>query len=1046
MKRVLTILFISLFLFSSATGNVVQAQNKSVEKLNNVGQIDNSNESYQIVYEEVTSRVFYGENGIDIINENGTKHFDTKFKVLKLSVVNDLNGDGYPEFLTYQGSPSNTDQIFVINGQDGSIITSFRLTYDSYDSNGNKVVLNSSVYKFIEHEGRNFILYDYSLCEYDLTTGELKHSYVNDDNIWDVEFYNNQIFFVDQLGQLGFLNSEDLSLVGKRVVSNQYTVSQPWNESTKLTAQMNLWDIQIVNDQLYFISEDGYLYHYLIEEDSVEANPLAIVDSETFQTSLTNNYNYDGSNVIQTNSANSTFMNYKIVDSKDSYLLIRCYFLDNEAKCDSVDNSFQCFVLYNLDTNEVVYKYDYASQADRAYGVFSQRVNEEEVSDTITIALASDATEKITVYDYQGQVITQKEMSLGVGDSSTKFKFSYQEDGSYFLEGFNNGACFISNDLSKVTYPFDKQNAELVSSSSDEIVVSYKLNDQTRKLVAYQTDGTTVKWSYETSGNNHGIEYMTKVDYNLDGVVDYALIVNNYNSKGEQTDSNVIIINGKDGSKIDDSRILLDNYYDEYGRNQYLYASISSISFVKDLDGDGKREMLIPDGVVSSKNFRLKGSYSSYFETKGNIFEIGDANGDGFTDYLTISDSRVELFTSRISYTYNVEYKRYDYFSIDSQYKNGTYGAIFEDINGDGVKEFVLNCKNEKGYQVFNVYNGANLNFMYTLCSSGVSDYEYFKVLDIDVNGDGYKEIFNYSGSTGLYALIDGSTGEIKKRFDYWSSESDDNYEYVVDTEDYYHPDYFIEFMIDASESGNIISYKDVNGDGHNDVGIKKSYYDYTDWTSTTSLFIYDSQTYEYIEEIVLANGNDYSTNVVVTVNNTDGYLVIKKDSSFQLYDMAKQMVVAEYSLTGSTFVLINDQTLLMGDDNKNIYLLDIQKSFDVNSDVPTESDEHILHLDWTSLQEYSTMSIYDNGKLVASTTGNEYDITLTEGEHTISLSLDDGQGKKAKESYTITISEQKNQDYYLVPIAGVLLVGSLLANLGRKTYINKKGKEGLSK
>ncbi len=1044
MKRYLTVLLVSLFFFSAITANVVKAESKSVEKLNNVGQIDNSNESYEIVYEEITSRVFYGENGIDIINENGTKHFDTKFKVLKLSVVDDLNGDGYPEFLTYQNSPSNTDQIFVINGADGSIITSFRLTYTGYDSNGNKQLMNSKVFKIINYEGRNFILYDYSLVEYDLTSGELLHSYVNEDNIWDIDFYNGQIVFVDQLGQLGFLNIEDFSLISKKVRSNKLEFAHPWNESTKLSAQMNLWDIQIVNDQLYFISEDGYLYHYVSEEDFVESSSLNIVDEETFKASLVNNYSYDGTNVIKTNSLNGTFMNYKIVDAKDNYLLIRCYFLDNDSSASSVDNDLQCFVLYNLDTNEVVYKYDYASQADRAYGLFSQKIDGEDVSETVTIALANESTEKITIYDYQGQVIVQKEISLGVGNSSTKFKFSYLEDGSYFLEGFSSGACYLSNDLGKVTYPFKKQTAELISSNSDEIVVSYKLNEQTRKLIAYEIDGTTIKWQYEVSGNNHGIEYMTTVDYNLDGVDDYALIVNNYNSKDEAVDSNVIIINGKDGSKIDDSRILLDDYYDEYWRHQYIYASLSSINFVKDLDGDGKREMLIPDGVVSSKNFKLRGSCSNYIDTKGNIYEIGDANGDGFTDYLTISDNRVELFTSRISYTYNVEYKRYDYFSIDSTNKNGTYGKVFEDINNDGVKEFVLSDKNDKGYQVFKVYNGKNLNYWYTLSPDGVSDYEWYKVLDIDVNGDGYKEIYSYSGNTGLYSIIDGDTGEVKKYFDYYSSE--DGSEYIIDTEYFYHPDYLVEFNTDGEASENIILYKDVNNDGKNDLAIKKSYYDYSNWSLTEALCVYDGQTYEYIEEVVLNTNTDYSSGGVATVDNTDKYLVIKYSDNFQLFDMSQKMNIAQYSLNGSKFILLNDQTLLMSDDSKNIYLLDIQKSFEVTSDIPSDSDEHILHLSWNNQQEYSTMSIYDNGNLVDSTTGNEYDIKLTEGSHTITLSLDDGQGKKAKESYSININEQKNKDYYLLPIAGVLLIGSLAVNLTRKMYITKKGKEGLSK
>lgn len=1039
MKRIITILLVTLTFFSVVNQNLVLANEKSVEKLNNVGQVDNSNESYKIVYEEVDSRVFYGENGIDIINEKGIKHFDTKFEVLKLAVIEDINSDGYPDFLTYQNSPENTDQIFVISGQDGSIISSFRLTYQGYSDDG-PVEKNSYVYKFISDGKRNFILYDYTLAEYDLNTAELLHSYQNEDNIWDVEFYDGKIAFVDQLGQLGFLNYEDLSLISKKVVSNKYDLTLRWNESVKFSTQMNLWDMEVVDNQLYFISEDGILYHYISEEEGYETNSIAVIDEETFKNSFSEIYS---GNKVTTTVINSGYKSYKIVDKKDHYLLISCYFFDNETLANYNQYEFQCFILYDLSSNSIVYKYDYQSVTNRAYGVLSQIVSGDSTIDTVTIAYASDDKEKITVYDYQGQTLIQKELTLSVGTAESKFNFAYQQDGTYLLEGFKGGACSLSNDLNKVSYLFDKQTAELISTSSDSIVISYKVNGQIRKLISYQADGKTVNWSYKAS-SGHGIENLSVVDYNLDGINDYVAIINNYNSKDVAVDSNVVIINGSDGSLLADNKIFLYDFYDEYGRHSYVYALLDKISFVSDLDGDGKREMLISDGVVSSKNFNLKGSMSSYVETKGNIYEIGDVNGDGFTDYLTISDSLVELFTSRISYTYNVQYKRYDYLSLDSQYKNGTYGTLFEDINGDGVKEFVLNSKNDKGYQVFKVYNGKNLAYWYDLCPEGVSDYETFKVLDFDLNNDGYKEIFHYSSSNGMYSIIDGDSGQTKKEFDFWSSE--DSGDEIIYSSDYYHPDYYIEFMIEGGDYSRIFQFKDMNEDGYNDLGVFKYYYDYQTWTRTDAIFVYDALTYEYIDQVLVNVGSDDSNSQAITVANTDRYLAFKGSSSFQLYDMQQKMTIAEYSILGNSYRLLNDETLLISDESKNIYLLDIQKSFNLTREIPSESDEYTLNLSWESQQPYSTMNVYDNNKLVSSTTGNECQIKLTTGEHVITLALDDGQGKKAKESYKIVISQQKNTSYYLLPIAAVVFVIAILSNMGRKFYITKKGKAGLSK
>lgn len=1049
MKRFLVIFLVSLMFCSSFIK--IDAQEKSIEKLNNVGQIDNANESYEIVYNDLPSRVFYGENGIDIINSDGTKHLDTKFEVNKLIVVDDVNGDGCIDFLTYQNSPDNTDQMFVISGSDGQIISSFRLTYSGYNNNSEPINKNSYIYKFVQKDGKVYIVYDYTIAQYNLSDGTLLNSYVNEDNIWDVDFFQENVVFVDQLGQLAFLNGEDLSLIDKKIISNRYDLNVYWNENIKFSAQMNLWDICIVNDQLYITSEDGILYHYIDQEQGCESTALNVLDEESFKRSIS--YNYNGEENVTSNILSSNFRNYKIVDQKDNYLLISCFFFDNEGLTDYSEYSCQCFLLFDLDTNSVVYTYDYKDTGiNRAYAVFSRKVvSQEEAADTVTIAYLSEDKEKVAVYDYQGQLLIQKELSLGIGTSDTKFKLSYLSDDTYLLEGYKSGACILSNDLGSKTYLFDKQTAEMVKSDNESVIISYISNGNRRKIVSYQADGQTVNWKYEVSqGNNHGIEYLGIGDYNLDGTDDYLAVVNNYNSKDEAVDSNIIIISGADGSVLANNKVFLYKSYDEYGRAVYYYALVDKVSLVNDMDGDGKREILISDGVVSSKNFNLKGNVSRYFETKGNVSELGDVNGDGFTDYISISDNRVELFTSRISYTYDVEYKRYTYFDVDPAYKNGTYGRVFEDINNDGVKEFILNGKNEQGYQVFWVYGGKSFQYWYALCPSGVSDYETFKVMDMDLNNDGCNEIYHYSSSNGRFSIIDGDSGEEKLSFNYWGNdESVDDGGIVVYSDynnNYYHPDYYIDFNIEAPEMENCFRYADLNGDGVNDLGIKKTYYDYETWEQINSIFVYDPLTYTLIQNVEYSKSSSGYDNGVVSVKNSDKYFIVMKAQSCSLFDMEQQTIIAEYKVNGESYTILGNGTLLVSDANKNIYMLDTQKSFEVTNDIPSQSDEHIIHFSWQSSQPYSTMNIYDNGTLVGSTTDDNYDLSLTEGDHNIVLSFDDGLGKISKENYSINISEQKSHSQYLIVVASILLVVAVIANMARKYYINKKGKEALGK
>ena len=1036
MKKLITLIMVSLLFFSSAYS--IKAEGKSIEKLNNVGQIDNSNEICQVIYEGKQSIVFYGENGIDIISSDSKTHLDTLYSVLKLICVNDVNNDGYPDFLTYQNAASTSNQMFTISGKDGSVISSFRLTCSDYDENLGTVLKNSYIYKMEVLDNRTFVIYDYTIAEIDLVTGTVIASYTSTDNIWDMLWYQGYIAFVDQDGYFGLLNGQDLSLVEKTKVASERTVTAPYNEEYSFKVQLNLWDLFEYKDKLYFISEDGIIYQYDSDSKTYPQYPLDVVDQEVLDLFLYDN-NF-GNTTIQTGINNSWFNSYQVVDIKDNMALIKCFFVDNESISEYLSRECQCFVLYDLETMEVVKTIDFKSIASRANGVFSQYTKDGVIHNTITITYPSNEKIATKVIDYNGEVLFQKELKISSSENS-KTKLTYLENGGYLLEVFNDCVYEIDNGFTNATPLFVRRKANLINSANDQLVITFKNNEAITSIVAYQSDGKTVNWQYNVREQRiHGAKSVTAADFNKDGIDDYIVLLDNYNSKDEPVDTTVLILNGKDGSTLKDSRIFLYKGYDEKGKYVSYYALVDEVKLVNDMDGDGKRELLISQGIVASSSLSLKGNINNYFDTKGTIKEMGDINSDGVVDYVSISDSQMELWTSKVYSRYDVEYKKYKTKKIDSKIKNSIYGIVFNDINKDGINEIVLSNYNEREYQVFNVYDGKSLDFMYTLCQKGASDYEVFGVLDFDINNDGYNELLRYAGYYGTYRIVDGKTGKELTAFDYWSL---DNYQ-VEDYEMNYKPIEPVYFNIsESNELNKLFLFNDVNGDDNKDLAIIKNYWDENTYKTVSVIAIYDTESFEVLETIGINSSSKSEINEISRVKNSDNFLLFNtyEANSVGLFDINEKKEVAYYNINALDGYMINDNTLLASG-MENLYLLNTDEGLKLTSESEIISDNHVVTLSWETNQPYSSVKISDNNVVVATTTADSYQLELTEGDHVIVLSCDDGQGKTTIQKVNITVTKQIRGGYYAVVISVLVFVLAVFVNMYRKYRIKKLSKE----
>ncbi len=1041
MKKLFSIILAALIVFS----NLYVIKAKSIEKLGSEGQIDNVGISYEMTYNNLSSTVYYGINGIDIINEEGKTHFQTEFPVLKLIVINDVDNDGNADFLVFQDVAEFNDQLFVISSKDGKVISSRRLTHLANDQYLGNVENNSYILDMRYTAGKVIVLCDYKIINLNPEDCSIVYEYENKDNIWDFEVVNNKIYFIDQLGQFGILEFETGELLDLNVIANNYNVTSKYDPSTPFSAQMSLFDIYYDGNQLYVLSEDGYIYFYNFEENFFDNLPIGLISDEDFINIISeNSYWMNGRPVhFPPGIHRGNFRGYKVIGDNGTHLLISCYFLDDESLASDVEYYFTPkYALYNKADKTITLFGGNVSSYKYSKAVFAQYESEGEVKNVITTVFASEEKKlRVNVFDYDGTQLLQKDIIVDSLYSTGKYNFRYDENKGYLLEVFSGGVINIDKKLSSAAYLYDSAYTNMELIKDDYIILSYKINGITNKIAKYQKDLKTLIWSYEISikDKNHGFETLKYDDFNMDGVDDVIGVVISYNKKDEPRYSNYIIIDGASGKVLANKKIFLYDSYDEKGRKYKVYSSSKEVELIRDLNGDKKKELLIPEGIVATNSWSLKGNINTLMDTKGMAYTVGDINKDGFDDYISISDTKVEMWTSKITYTYNVEYKKQSVsISMNKDMMNLTYGTVFADINNDGVKEFALINKNAEGNQIFDIYNGKTFKKMYSLCREGVSDYEAFALLGVDLNNDGYNEIYHSTYYWGTYIIIDGKTGEDLT----WINRYE--YENIVIKEDYnYHPEHIVPFIVEERPATGLIKVKDYSEDGLNDFAILKSYYDEEQWRQISSLMIYDAKNFNLLKELKLSLNEwaeEYSA-----VENTERYVVVKvMDGKVMLIDLEEFKDIADYNISGDKFCLINDHTIVVTTAQNDVYTIDIGESFNIISEFDEQISDNTIHLEWETVAPYAITSIYDNDVLITVTQDRQIELKLTQGYHRITLVLDDGQGKSSKSSFEITVVEQKSHSEYMIVLAAVAIVAGLVFNMYRKTYVKKMSREGL--
>lgn len=239
--------------------------------------------------------------------------------------------------------------------------------------------------------------------------------------------------------------------------------------------------------------------------------------------------------------------------------------------------------------------------------------------------------------------------------------------------------------------------------------------------------------------------WSTEMDMQVYGTVSYTdmnddnypeLLV--YGTNQNKDSGRFAILNGLDGSCLD---------YTDFEAERLL-----SLRIIDDINGDTFSEVLISDNHYRTYIYDLINSEILFKEQipyacNGNFMEIGDLDGDGFTDYIP---TKVRDTMFAIS-GYNAQY-------IWKEYLNGySYiSCLIDDVTYDGFPEIIVS---DAGFGPLPQYflNGATGRII----QSGISVSTTYKIIPVeDINGDGLKDFIssvNYgmllcqSGAIGIY-------------------------------------------------------------------------------------------------------------------------------------------------------------------------------------------------------------------------------------------------------------------------------------------------------
>lgn len=976
------------------------------------------------------SIIISSKEGIYIKTGDNYRYIKANFLV-SVIVIDDINNDFIKDIVYASNTNNGEYNIVAVSGKDETILWTNTLTekkfyYDRLFNNSN-ITIN----KIEQVDKKIVVISDYSLYVLDIKTGKLSFKYKDKDNIWDVtevkdinNNLNNEIALSNQLGEVKLIDSK----TGKIFWSKK--VLEDLSFKSKIPVTRNIWQVEFYKDDLYALGEDGTLF--LIDYKTGNIKDKLVLDefnNKDLEDYYIKSMSYSFNKLYPSNTTSEFYKNYEIF-FHDDYILVSRFFNALERNTE-INNKYKPKV-YKIKDFKIVNEIDLDD-----ISLFN--VEPIEINNNLYVPIEiKDNNLIVSKYDYNTKEVDRIKLYFSNyinGETKNKIYLNKIKD-NILLEQLNTASFLLNGDFNKIIENNNSYStSNIVKSNNDELLVSYKSNNINYKIEYYDNlNSFDPKWEYNITKdfNNNGLFSISmEQDYNKDGKKDVTALINKVNNNDQVIATYILILNSKDGSILKLKNIHTGTYYDN-GKRIDMYLIGSNLIPIKDVNGDGISEFILDNTVINGNIITPIGMFNmSVNTTSSRILSLGDINKDSIKDIIAIEKDKATIYMSNILGN-NINYiKTNNNIKYSKDLLNDTSATLIPDLNNDGIKELVFNDTDNNKKQIFKVYSGKDLSYMFSIDDLPAYELSFpYAFLNDDLNNDGYND-FYYTKSGAIYKFISGKDGSTLYEVNLYP-ENKTRWDVLNDSKT--NPDLITVFNYDETEHSATVGI-DLNKDSKKEIFILKEEY-YPD--SKLILYAYDitnNKSPIRSFEIYYDQNNNFSpdiykenqlTNYIKEVVNSDGLFMIKTSQYINttIYDAKSNKTLSEVNATLFKSLKTSNNNIFGVTSNNNPIYINFDNDFKITNIDENKSYKSPIDIKINSspIDDLRIVRIYNKDVLLDTKYSDNFTLNLRKGNQDLVFKSYDRWGKT--QNYNLKIKVNKFNPYILIfSIVSILFI-----------------------
>ncbi len=1005
------------------------------------------------------SYILASNTGVYIKSEKEYRHIDTGSKPVSVIVINDINKDNFKDIVYAVNSEKGLYNLVAVSGKEEKILWS-KVLQEKKSSYDDYYYENIKIYKIEQIGNTIVVISDYSIYVLDSSTGKIKFKFKDKDNIWDVaqvkDINNNlsyEIALSNQLGEVKLIDSKSGKLLWANKIIDDIEVSF---EDKKYSVKQNIWQVEFYKDNIYALGENGNLY--LINYKTGELKKkLELIEVNK---DLLNRYYYSesypyGNEVNPTNKNTEYYKNFEMQIDKDK-IIIKAYF--NSIERDKAYSFNPRMITVDLNdfrelNNVEVPNVKLVNNEPLDMGTyFLVPLN---IKDGYLIIGKYEYETKLKVSEtkvFIGNFISSENKN-SIYMTSTKEGVLVEQVGLFSVILDSNYSKVLINNNS---YSFP----EIINVSNQNFYASYKTNGIVYKLSKYESlDSTVSIWDYiipEEIKNNGLFSISMSQDFNKDGKQDISALLNSLDEDNKVISTYILIIDSVNGKVINFKNIKTGQYVKD-GKTIPTYFIGNNMKAIKDMNYDGVSELLIDSNIINGSNIALYGVLNSYLDVQSSkLFGVGDINNDTIDDLVAIEASQAFLFTSKISGNIVSYVKNNKKITYAKDVLNTDYSVLIPDLNNDGIHEIIINDRNKDNKQVYRAISGKDLSDLFIMENINFYGFPYM-FLDYDINDDGFNEFVEMTGDLN-FNFFSGKDGSIIYKIENNSKEHSKGNSpeprkeiYIEDSMIY--QEGVVMFNYD-SKNQTVIVGSDINKDGKKEIFIlKEEYYpqskvileiyDINKKSNTpirTTEIFFDSNFQNIYDEKMQNDENFYAKNIIEVLDSDCLFIIKPPGNTSVIYDSSKDQILSEINTFFTEAIKVKDNIIFGIGPNKSPLNIDFYNDFKVENVKKDKTYKSPLEikLNKSEKEDMRVVRIYNQGVLLSTEYDDNFDLVLKRGEYDLVFKSTDIWGKT--QNYEIPIKIEKTNPYIILMLFlfSSLLVLLIFLSFGHKLKRSK--------